>query len=93
MKLINKKWIKFMNRRNFIKDFGRFSLATVATGITVSAAAKIRSSTDSAGDSLSKQVDLLKDKIESLESSQKNLMKAVCVVTAVSTGIDLSLLV
>lgn len=75
-----------------MKGFGKISLLTAATGLTIGAAENIRTKTDKTSQDINRQVAILKKKINSMESNQKNLVKALCVITAFSTGVDLTLL-
>ena len=82
-----------MKRRNFLKQFGKASVIATAGGLTVSAAESIRSKADETSQDLAQQFAMLKKKVDAMESGQKNLIKALCIITAYSTGIDLTLLI
>jgi hypothetical protein len=82
-----------MKRRNLIKQFGKVSILTCASGLTASAVASVRSKADEKSQDLSRQVASLRKRVDAMEANQKKLVKTVCVVMACSTGIDLTLLV
>lgn len=82
-----------MRRRKFIADFTKFSVVTAVTGAAATTAVNLRSVADDTRHGLTGQVDKLKQRMDSLESGQKNLVRAFCLVTALSTGLDLTLLV
>ena len=82
-----------MNRRNFISGLGKFSLVTATVGVAVSASAKGRDLVNQSSDEVSSRIEALKKRIDNLEDTQKNFIKALCVVTALSTGIDLSMII
>jgi hypothetical protein len=82
-----------MNRRNFISHFGKFSLATATAGVAVSAAAQGKDLVKQSSDQFSCRIDALKTRIDKLEDNQKNFLKVFFVVTALSTGIDLSIII
>ncbi|NNE37838.1 MAG: hypothetical protein HKN08_05985 [Gammaproteobacteria bacterium] len=82
-----------MNRRNFINRLGKVSVLTTASGFTVSALANARSKADEASKDMSRQVALLKNKVDALEKNQKKIVKSLCVLMAFSTGMDITMLI
>jgi len=87
-----------INRRIFLRQ----SLATAVAGTTViaaTAAAKGQQLTqqardigDDAKNALSDRLDKLEDRIDNMEHHHRNLLKAGVFFMAVSTGVDLSLI-
>jgi hypothetical protein len=82
-----------MNRRYFISHFGKLSLTTAAAGIAASAASEGKKIIAKTGEDVNSRIDFLRKRVDDLENSQKKILKAMIVVTAFSTGIDLSILI
>lgn len=81
-----------MNRRRFIAGLSKGGLAVAAVSGTAAAAVKGKEMLDKPADAVSGRLEALKKRVDSLEDKQKNYLRALCVITAVSTGIDLSVL-
>ena len=81
-----------MNRRFFIAKMGKLGLTATTIGMTASVVEKGKNLMSHSGDEISSQLSALKKQLIRLEKEQKNYIKALCVVTALSTGIDLSIL-
>ena len=82
-----------MNRRGFMSGFSKFTLATATVGIAVSAAAKGKDLINQSNDEVSSRINALKKRIDKLEDNQRGFLKALCLVTALSMGVDLSILI
>jgi hypothetical protein len=82
-----------MNRRRFVAGLGGSGLAMAAVSAAASTAAKGREIIDQSAAGVNKRVEALKIRMDVLEAGQKKYLKALCVITAVSTGIDLSILI
>lgn len=82
-----------MNRRKFIAAFSKVSLVTAAASATTVAASRGREKAEVVGEGLSQRMEELKKRVDALEEDQKDYLRALCLVTAVSTGLDLSFLI
>ena len=81
-----------MNRRRFISGLSKGGLAVAAVSGTAAAAVKGREMLEKPADAVSGRLDALKKRVDALEDNQKKYLKALCFITAVSTGVDLSVL-
>jgi len=81
-----------MNRRYFISALGQYSAVAAAASVATSMASKGRSAAENSVDVLNRYFRSLQKRMENLEDSQRKMTKALVVVTAVSTGIDLTLI-
>lgn len=68
-----------MNRRKFLSDVGKATTAAVAAGVGTVAVAR---------DAVSDRYEDLKKRLDELEGSQKRALRALLVLTSVSTGLD-----
>lgn len=80
-----------MDRRKFVKNLGVGIGVASASTITV-ANIKSKELVNRTRDRLGKQLDSLRSRIDKVENSNRKLAKALVVVAAVSTGIDVTLL-
>lgn len=81
-----------MNRRKFIAALSKVSVIGAATTATTAVALSEKSQADEPAQGLNKKLAELKKRIDTLEDDQKFFLKTLCLVTAVSTGVDLSVL-
>jgi hypothetical protein len=81
-----------MNRRNFVAGITRSGLALAAVSAASATAARGREFVDRSADEVGAGVEALRKRMDALEDHQKNYLRALCVITAVSTGVDLSIL-
>ena len=81
-----------MNRRRFIAGMSKGGLAVAAVSATTAAAVKGKEMLDKPADAVSGRLEALKKRVDALEDGQKKYLRALVVITAVSTGIDLSVL-
>jgi hypothetical protein len=82
----------FMNRRNFLSGFSKLSLVPVTASIVTAVSMKNRNVLESSAKNLEKQIKSLKNQFDKLEDNQKKMLKTLVLITAVSTGFDLSLM-
>lgn len=82
-----------MRRRDFISGFARASLMTSTAAVITAATVKGKQAAEKSIDTVSDQYRHLSSRIDKLEKSQKKVMKGMLFVMAVSTGIDLTLIV
>jgi len=82
-----------MNRRKFVSALGRSGLAVAAVSVAAATVSKGRDIIGQSADGISGSMDALKKRVDALEEDQKNYLRALCVITAISTGIDLSILI
>ena len=82
-----------MNRRHFISGLGKFGLTAGAAAAVTSTVVKGRDLAEQSVDGLSDRIDTLKKRLDSLEGKQKKMFKLLIIVTAISAGIDISLLI
>ena len=82
-----------MNRRKFIAGFSKISLIGAAATATTAAVISEKSKPDEPAQGLNRKIAELKKRVDTLEDDQKFFLKTLCLVTAVSTGIDLSVLI
>jgi hypothetical protein len=68
-------------------------MVTATAGIAAASVARGKTLVNRSGDELAGRIDELKKRIDSLEENQKNFIRTLCVVTALSTGIDLSMFI
>ncbi len=81
-----------MRRRDFISGFSKYSLVAATASIATSAVTKSREIAENSIDNVGKQIKSLKNRVDNLESNQKKMTKALLLLAAVSTGVDLSLI-
>ena len=81
-----------MNRRRFIAGLSKLSLAGTAAAATTAVALHEKPKPEEPEKGLSRKLAELKKRVDALEDDQKFFLKTLCVVTAISTGIDLSVL-
>ena len=81
-----------MRRRDFISGFSKYSLVAATASIAISAVTKSRQIAGNSIDNVGKQIKSLKNRVDNLESNQKKMTKALLLLAAVSTGVDLSLI-
>ena len=81
-----------MRRRDFISGFSKYSLVAATASIATSAVTKSREIAKNSIDNVAKQIKSLKNRVDKLESNQKKMTKALLLLAAVSTGVDLSLI-
>lgn len=81
-----------MRRRDFISGFSKYSLVAATASIATSAVTKSREFAENSIDNVGKQIKSLKNRVDNLESNQKKMTKALLLLAAVSTGVDLSLI-
>ena len=81
-----------MHRRDFISGFSKYSLVAATASIVTSAVTKSRKIAENSIDNVGKQIKSLKNRVDNLESNQKKMTKALLLLAAVSTGVDLSLI-
>ncbi len=79
-----------MNRRKFIAGLSKFTLVGAATTATTAIAVHDKAQTEEPVQGLSSKLADLRKRVDELEDDQKFFLKTLCVVTALSTGIDLS---
>jgi hypothetical protein len=83
-----------MNRREFLNTLKKPALALAAVpAIAVAAADRGRQAIDPHLQALKSKYENLSDRMDNMERSQKRMMKAMIVVTGVTLGIDISLLI
>jgi hypothetical protein len=81
-----------MNRRDFLSGFSKLSLVPMTASIATAASIKSRNIAENSMENIEKQFKSLKNQYENLENNQKKMAKALVLLTAVSTGVDLSLI-
>jgi len=81
-----------MRRRDFISGFSKYSLVAATASIATNAVTKSRQIAGNSIDKVGKQIKSLKNRVDNLESNQKKMTKALLLLAAVSTGVDLSLI-
>jgi hypothetical protein len=81
-----------MNRRKFIAGLSKFTLLGAATTATTAVAVRENAQTEEPTQGFSRKLADLRKRVDELEEDQKFFLKTLCVVTALSTGIDLSVL-
>ena len=82
-----------MHRRRFLAELASHSVLAGTVAIAGGAAARTRDIAQTSLERMGHKIETLGKRVDSLEGRQKQLTRALIVVTAVSTGIDLSLLV
>jgi len=88
-----------MDRRSFLRGLGKPALALAAVPVVVTAADKARDAGAAALQALKNQFTgvkeqcaSLKDRMEKLEANQKRTMRIVLAISAITLGVDASLL-
>jgi hypothetical protein len=81
-----------MRRRDFLTAFSKASLVTATVTMATTTVAKSKDIADSSIDNLANHFKTVKHKMDKLESNQNKMLKALVLVTAVSTGVDISLI-
>ena len=81
-----------MLRRDFLSSFGvkASAVAAVPALVAASVADRGREVKDKSSDILQKQLKQLNDKVDSMDASYKRSFRAVLVLTAVTTGVDVA---
>ncbi|MFT7459773.1 MAG: phage regulator Rha-like protein [Planctomycetota bacterium] len=79
-----------MHRRDFISAFSKLSLVTATTSIATAAASRSVEIAEKSIDNVGKQFKSMKTRMDKLENNQKTMARALILVTAVSTGFDLT---
>ena len=81
-----------MRRRDFLSSFSKYSVVAATSAAATAAVSKSRDMAESSMDHFGKRIDVLKNRVENLEDNQKKMTKALVLVTAVSTGVDMTLI-
>ena len=83
-----------MQRRALLKGLmvGIPVTAAAVAGAAVKSGAYVRESSEQSIDSVRTQLDALRKRIDESDASTKKMLKTLCVLTALSLGIDVSLL-
>ncbi len=82
-----------MDRRKFISGLGKFGLIAGTTAVITSTVTKGRDLAEQSADGMASQIKSLRKRVDSLEGNQKKILRFLCIVTAVSVGVDISLLI
>ena len=83
-----------MQRRALLKGLmvGIPATAAAVAGVAVKSGAYVRETSEQSIESLKSQVDSLRKRVDESDTSTKKMLKTLCVLTALSLGIDVSLL-
>ena len=81
-----------MNRRDFISSLGKYSVVAGAGAVASQAIGKSRELGDQTLQKANQKITALSKRLDSIEDKQDKMMKALIITTAVSTGIDLTLI-
>ena len=81
-----------MKRREFLSSFSKYSVVAGAGAVASQAIGKSRELGDMTLQHANEKFSAISKRLDNIEDKQDKLMKALIVTTAVSTGIDLSLI-
>ena len=81
-----------MHRRNFIAALGGTSIVGVGAAVARATMAKSRDLAEHSLDTMGRQVHALKKRLDNLEARDRKMTRMVLLLAAVSTGVDVSLL-
>jgi len=83
-----------MHRRALLKGLmiGIPATAAAVAGAAVKSGAYVRDTSEQSMESVKTQLDALRKRIDESDASTKKMLKTLCVLTALSLGIDVSLL-
>ena len=81
-----------MNRREFISRFSKYSLVAGTGAAANQVLGKSREISDQALLAANEKISAMSQRLDSIEDKQDKMMKALILTTALSTGIDLSLI-
>ena len=83
-----------MQRRALLKGLmiGIPATAAAVAGAAVKSGAYVRETSEQSIESLKTQLDALRKRVDESDASTKKMLKALCALTALSLGIDVSLL-
>ena len=82
-----------MQRRRFLAGLAAHSAVATTVAVASGAAHKSRDLAQTSLERMGHKIETLGKRVDSLEGRQKQLTRTLIVVTAISTGIDLSLIV
>ena len=81
-----------MHRRNFIAALGGTSIVGAGAAVARATMAKSRDLAEHSLDTMGRQVQALKKRLDNLEARDRKMTRMVLLLAAVSTGVDVSLL-
>jgi hypothetical protein len=80
-----------MNRRKFISGLGKYGLTAGTAAVITSTVTRGRDLAGQSVEGMSSQIGILKKRLDSLEGNQKKMLRFLCIFTALSVGVDISL--